>query len=299
LDKWFVQRRDNYRSLVGALTWLATNTRPDLAPVVSFLASYSSCPAAQHWEAAKYVVRYLRSTVDHGIAYHSASSSQTSAYVHFPFPHDKEAYSDAVTPAKEDMHELSTFTDACWGSQIGNSIPDGEEVDMWKFRSMSGFLVMRCGGPIAWKSVRQDRCSRSSCEAEIRATDEGIKEVLSLRARCQDMSLSDASRPTPVYNDNQGCVDWSKTTSTKGLRHLNIRDCAVRDSIQAKEVTVHHIQGIINPADIFTKEMKDGLHFRTLRDSFMMSRESFRRFVHDAQVPVSASWVSGITLTCL
>jgi len=197
------------------------------------------------------------------------------------------------------MHELSTFTDACWGSQIGNSIPDGEEVDMWKFRSMSGFLVMRCGGPIAWKSVRQDRCSRSSCEAEIRATDEGIKEVLSLRARCQDMSLSDASRPTPVYNDNQGCVDWSKTTSTKGLRHLNIRDCAVRDSIQAKEVTVHHIQGIINPADIFTKEMKDGLHFRTLRDSFMMSRESFRRFVHDAQVPVSASWVSGITLTCL
>eukprot|EP00984_Skeletonema_dohrnii_P019485 scaffold9319_cov84-Skeletonema_dohrnii-CCMP3373.AAC.1 len=52
LDKWFVQRRDNYRSLIGGLTWLATNTRPDLAPVVSFLASYNSCPAAQHWEAA-------------------------------------------------------------------------------------------------------------------------------------------------------------------------------------------------------------------------------------------------------
>eukprot|EP00984_Skeletonema_dohrnii_P008670 scaffold3227_cov89-Skeletonema_dohrnii-CCMP3373.AAC.1 len=138
---------------------------------------------------------------------------------------------------------------------------------------------MRCGGPIAWKSVRQDRCSRSSCEAEIRATDEGIKEVLSLRARCADMSLTDANRPTPVYNDNQGCVDWSKTTSTKGLRHLNIRDCAVRDSIQAEEVSIHHIQGVINPDDIFTKEMKDGLHFRTLRDSFMMSHEAFRAFV--------------------
>jgi len=80
------------------------------------------------------------------------------------------------------------------------------------------------------------------------------------------MSLTDANRPTPVYNDNdnQGCVDWSKTTSTKGLRNLNIRDCAVRDSIQAEEVTIHHIQGVINPADIFTKEMKDGLHFRAL-----------------------------------
>jgi hypothetical protein len=50
----------------------------------------------------------------------------------------------------------------------------------------------------------------------------------------------------------------------KGLRHLNIHDCAVRDSIQAEEVTIHHIQGVINPADIFTKEMKDGLHFRAL-----------------------------------
>ena len=85
----------------------------------------------------------------------------------------------------------------------------------------------------------------------------------------------------------------------KGLRHLNIRDCAVRDSVLAEEVTIHHIQGIINPADIFTKEMKDGLHFRTLRDSFMMSRESFRTFISAAQLPVSASWVSGITLTCL
>eukprot|EP00957_Ditylum_brightwellii_P168858 12852645-Ditylum_brightwellii.AAC.1 len=95
------------------------------------------------------------------------------------------------------MHELSAYTDACWGSQLGNTVPDGDEVEMWKFRSMSGFIVMRCGGPIAWKSVRQDRCSRSSCEAEIRATDEGIKEVLSLRARCADMSLTDANRPTP------------------------------------------------------------------------------------------------------
>ena len=43
-DNLFVKRRDAYQSLVGQLTWLATNTRPDLATAVSFLASYSSCP---------------------------------------------------------------------------------------------------------------------------------------------------------------------------------------------------------------------------------------------------------------
>ena len=45
---------------------------------------------------------------------------------------------------------------------------------------MSGFLVMRCGGPIAWKAVCQPRTSRSTCEAEIRATDEAVKEILYL-----------------------------------------------------------------------------------------------------------------------
>ncbi len=67
-----------------------------------------------------------------------ASSSQTSA-LHSPFPHQKEAYSNAVTPTKDNMHELSPFTDDCWGSQI--SIPDGEEVDISKFRSMSGAFL--------------------------------------------------------------------------------------------------------------------------------------------------------------
>ena len=44
----FVWRRNAYQSLVGRLTWLSTNTRPDLSTVVSFLSSYSSCPTQQH-----------------------------------------------------------------------------------------------------------------------------------------------------------------------------------------------------------------------------------------------------------
>ena len=67
-DNLFVKRRDAYQSLVGQLTWLAINTRPDLANTVSFLASYSSCPNKQHLEAALSVVRYIRSTTFQGIA---------------------------------------------------------------------------------------------------------------------------------------------------------------------------------------------------------------------------------------
>ena len=160
---------------------------------------------------------------------------------------------------------------------------------------MSGYLIMRCGGPIAWKAVRQERTSRSTCKAEVRATDEAVKEILSLRHRCDDLHLPDASSPTRLYNDNQGAVDWSKGTTTKRMRHINLRDCAVRDSIISEEIDLRHIPGDINPSDIFTKELRDANRFRTLRDSFMMSAEKFRSFVASSAAWMSASWVSGIS----
>jgi hypothetical protein len=38
---------------------------------------------------------------------------------------------------------------------------------------------------------------------------------------------------------------------------------------------VKHVSGKINPSDIFTKEMRDGMHFRRLRDSFMSRLSDF------------------------
>ena len=38
------------------------------------------------------------------------------------------------------------------------------------------------------------------------------------------------------------------------------------------------IPGVINPSDIFTKEMKDAAHFRRLRDCFMVSKSVFHKY---------------------
>ena len=133
---------------------------------------------------------------------------------------------------------------------------------------------------------------RSSCEAEIRAVDEATKEILSLRYRCDDMGLPGASSPTPLFNDNRGTVDWSKGTTTKGMRHINFRDVSVREIIRDHEIDLHHINGTVNPSDIFTKEMRD----TDLRDSFMMSEERFNTFVSASSVWISASCTGGISL---
>ena len=110
------------------------------------------------------------------------------------------------------------------------------------------------------------------------------------------MNLPDANTPTRLYNDNQGTVNWSKSTTSNGMRYICLKDCAIRDNIQAKEVDLYQIPGAINPSDIFTKKMRDGAHFCMIRDSFMMSAENFCTFVTSSSVWMSASWVSGIQL---
>ena len=97
----------------------------------------------------------------------------------------------------------------------------------------------------------------------------------SMDATLTQRSWSAPHTPTPIYNDNQATIIWCKTTSTKGMRHYNIRENAVCKAIKKhKEVSVHHIGGKTNPSDLLTKEHKSPDIFRSLRDSFMSRRSS-------------------------
>jgi hypothetical protein len=60
-----------YRELVGALTYLATTTRPDISFAVSCLGQFNNCYKEEHWKAAKRVLRYLKGTMGMGLTYGS------------------------------------------------------------------------------------------------------------------------------------------------------------------------------------------------------------------------------------
>eukprot|EP00253_Pinus_taeda_P022050 PITA_22050 len=62
-----------FRQLVGSLIYLTT-TRPDISFAVSYISRFMSAPNADHWIAAKRVLRYVRGTSDYGLLY-------TPAYV--------------------------------------------------------------------------------------------------------------------------------------------------------------------------------------------------------------------------
>lgn len=56
-----------YRQLIGALLYLATGSRPDIAYIVGRLSSFLDRHGEEHWLAAKRVLRYLKGTINTGI----------------------------------------------------------------------------------------------------------------------------------------------------------------------------------------------------------------------------------------
>ena len=104
-----------------------------------------------------------------------------------------------------------------------------------------------------------------------------------IKHQSTDMGLPEASKTTDIYNDNQWCVDWSAAFTTKGIKHLNLRENRVRESQVSRCTAIKHIPGKINPCAIFTKEIKDAAHFRALRDTVMVSLNNF--LAHGHTVP--------------
>jgi hypothetical protein len=63
--------------------------------------------------------------------------------------------------------------------------------------------------------------------------------------------------------------------TSKAACQFELRENSVRKWLQDKTLHIKHVSGKVNPADIFTKEMHDGAHFRRLRDSFMSHLSHF------------------------
>ena len=95
-----------YQIIVGCINWIATCTHPYISPALTFLASYINVPHPQHYKAAVHALKYLTSTREYGISFHSKSSSTIQTFNHFPYHHDKEAYIESTAPSLSEFHQL-------------------------------------------------------------------------------------------------------------------------------------------------------------------------------------------------
>jgi len=65
-----------YASVVGSLTYAMVCTRPDLSQAVSMISRYMYDPSRGHWEAVKWVLRYIKGTMDVGLVFEKDSTGK-------------------------------------------------------------------------------------------------------------------------------------------------------------------------------------------------------------------------------
>ena len=141
----------NYRSIVGMLLYLSTNTRPDISFSVSQVARFSHSPKQSHAIAVKRILRYLKRTETQG------------TNVNF----------------KNEEFKLDCFVDADFAGLFGSD-PHNEPSSV---KSRTGYIVKLAGCPLIWKSQLQSSIALSTGESEYSALSQSMRVLLPLRSQ--------------------------------------------------------------------------------------------------------------------
>ncbi|KAL6328733.1 hypothetical protein AAG906_003750 [Vitis piasezkii] len=76
-----------YASTIGSLMYVMVCTRPDIAHVVGVVSRFMSRPRKQHWEAVKWILRYLKGSLDTCLCF-TGASLKLQGYVNADFTGD-------------------------------------------------------------------------------------------------------------------------------------------------------------------------------------------------------------------
>lgn len=171
-DSW------NYRSIIGMMLYLSTNTRPDIAFAVSQAARYSNAPKKSHATAVKTIVRYLVGTKDKGTI---------------------------VKPTGK--LDFKLYVDADFAGLYKREPPESPD----SARSRTGYILSLGGFPLIWKSHLQTEISLSTLEAEYSALSSSIRALIPLRELLFNV-IETITLPVElttsiictVFEDNQG-----------------------------------------------------------------------------------------------
>jgi hypothetical protein len=210
-----------YQSIIGSLMYAANGTRPDIAFTINKLSKYSSNPDSTHLSALKHLLRYVRGTIDYALTYKGTG----------------------------DQHPpLTAYCDADFANDRDDRL------------SVSGYVVMLCGGVISWAARRQTVIADSTVNAEYIAIAEATKDVMWWRPLLKQLGY-DTSAPTLLLNDNQGSIQLAHNgdNSTRS-KAIDVKYHLIRQELREKTINLSYVSTEHNVADILTKGLTRDRH---------------------------------------
>ena len=125
-----------YLNSVGSIMYSMICSRPDLAHAINVVSKFMANPGRMHWEALKWLLRYIKGSVNLCLVFGKQESSS-----------DK----------------LVGYVDADFAGSIDTR------------KSLTGYVFTLYGTTISWKSMLQLVVALSTTEAEYIAVTEAIK----------------------------------------------------------------------------------------------------------------------------
>lgn len=119
-------------------------------------------------------------------------------------------------------------------------------------RSFSGYLFQLGKSTICWRSRKQRTVATSTPEAEYMALCLATKQFIWLQNALNELLNSEV--PAVLFTDNTGAIDIaSKAKINDRTKHIDIQYHYVREQVLDGNVTLLHVDGTDNLADICTK----------------------------------------------
>lgn len=127
--------------------------------------------------------------------------------------------------------------------------------DLATRRSTTGYCIMFCGGPIAWRCQKQSIVTLSTTEAEYVSGCDLVKDLLPIRELLLELHQI-KPEPTLVLIDNQSTVKIANNEKgQQRTKHIDIREKWLTEQSDKNKIQVQHCSSDKQLADIFTKPL--------------------------------------------
>ena len=145
-----------------------SHTRPDISFSVGVMSQFMHDPMEEHLEAIYQTLRYLKKNPSHGLMFKKGGGDLT----------------------------IEAYIDVDWAGSI---------IDR---RSTSGWCTFVGGNLVTWRKKKRSVVARSNVEAEYRAIDLGICELLWLKRLLGELKIT-TQCPMKLCCDNKAAINIS------------------------------------------------------------------------------------------
>ena len=170
-------------------------------------------PGKGHWQAVKWILRYIQGTVDIGLK----------------FEKDRNV-----------------------GKHLVGYVDSDYAGDLDKRRSTTGYVFTIAGGPVSWRSTLQSTVALSTTEAEYMAVTEAFKEAIWLHGLVEDLGIVQKQVEVFCDSQSAICLAKNQVYHGR-TKHIDVRFHFIREIIDEGNILLQKIRTADNPADMLTK----------------------------------------------